>query len=196
MLTFDTQYKIQNLNRHEALNLLTSDFLSGLSLNEKHMFFGEATRPEFAKLDDAILREFRGSDKKELRAYLEGNFGEWDLDEWPLFKTTQKWALEGRKIDFVIDEVSLLQIPVDLARIFDGLLRISNIRMLSIPQPIELLNGGRLITEVIGDSETIKWGVSHDSALSLSFQWGNGALDQLMSMIFKAFLHLIKNQLS
>jgi hypothetical protein len=84
LLTFDTRYRTDDLNRQAALGFISDTWLDSLSLDIKHQLLGVASKPEHQTINEAISRELNRGDAKRLLLYLNGNLTEWDLPASPL----------------------------------------------------------------------------------------------------------------
>jgi hypothetical protein len=109
LLSFDTQHQIDNLDRREALKLLTPRFFNGLQLPADKRIFGDASRAELEPVRTAINRELQRSDIGEIRLYLGGEDDAWALPEWSLRGDILRWLSEG---DYTVTLV-LENIPQD-----------------------------------------------------------------------------------
>jgi DEAD/DEAH box helicase domain-containing protein len=172
LLRFDTQYKIGNLNRHDALEVLNNSFMAGLELKPEFKYFGEASRPEFDQLDEAVIFCFSSPDYNEMRIYADGDAKNWDLFEWPLFNKVMAWSLEGKNIRIVISEQKLKALPDDILKTLEGLVRNQMITVFKTKEIQKPNSNGVVIAEVLNNIETIRWAVSDSSALVLSEDWG------------------------
>lgn len=79
LLSFDTRFAAEHLNRHMALEFLTPQWLDKYELAPEYKAFGEGTLPESAPLLDAIERVLLQSDAHTVRLYWHGHATTWDL---------------------------------------------------------------------------------------------------------------------
>lgn len=84
LLTFDTRYRSDELDRQKALAFLTPEWLDSLALDIQHQLLGSASKAEFQSVNEAISRELNRGDARRLIVYLNGNPNEWDLPASPL----------------------------------------------------------------------------------------------------------------
>lgn len=95
LLTYDTRFRLADLDRYEALAVLTERWLQQLTLSEEDAFFGDdASVAETEPLAEAISREWEAPLATELRIYLGGATDDWDIAGSPLRRCLHRWALE------------------------------------------------------------------------------------------------------
>lgn len=102
LLHFDTRFRMDDLNRHAALEFLTNRWLNEFKLQDEDAQFGqERTHAEFQTLPEAITRELARPGVDELRLYLAGSPSEWDIAASPMRGWVQKWASSASAIKLV-----------------------------------------------------------------------------------------------
>jgi len=102
LLNFDTRFRMDDLNRHAALEFLTDSWLDEFQLQDRDSQFGHETHVEFQTLPEAITRELVRPGAVELRLYLVGNPSEWDIAASPLRVWVQKWAFNAGALKLVL----------------------------------------------------------------------------------------------
>lgn len=85
LLSFATQERLAEMDRHGALAFLTDGFLAGLSLPKAEQIFGAGTRFEPRSLGHIVRQESARPDVTELRVHLGGRPGSWDLAAWDVW---------------------------------------------------------------------------------------------------------------
>jgi hypothetical protein len=103
LLSFDTRYRLEDLDRRSALEFLSDRWLDELNLQEKDAHFGVGKSfAEYQTLPEALTREFGQADATELWIYLGGQHDDWDLAGSSLRKWLHRWTLEGKRIRLLV----------------------------------------------------------------------------------------------
>lgn len=103
MLTFDTQHKLDKLDRTRALDLLNEDYLAALELPpEMRVFDNGDARFELEPLPIALARELQRAGATDIVLYLDGDSDDWDLEDWPLRDSIVRWTLAGTRVALCI----------------------------------------------------------------------------------------------
>lgn len=80
LLSFDTRFEADRLNRHAALEWINKDWLEGLVLPSELAVFGPESQPETSTLQEAIERELIKDDAiKTIAVYMPVHSDDWDL---------------------------------------------------------------------------------------------------------------------
>lgn len=104
LLSFDTRFRQDDLDRHAALNFLSSRWLDELRLKEADAHFGEGKSfAEFQRLPESLSRELAQPVASELLIFLSGEHDDWDLAGSALRHWIHRWSLEDKPIRLVID---------------------------------------------------------------------------------------------
>ena len=107
LLHFDTRFRMDDLNRHVALEFLSDRWLNEYQLRDEDAQFGQGTLAEFQTLPEAITRELGRPGLEELRLFLAGNPSEWDIAASPLRGWVQKWASVTSAVKLVLPPAAL-----------------------------------------------------------------------------------------
>lgn len=103
LLAFETQHKLEHLDRTRALDLLSDSYLAALELPPKmRIFGGDEARFELEPLPVALARELQRAGATDIALYLDGDPEEWDLEDWPMRDLLVRWALAGTRIALCI----------------------------------------------------------------------------------------------
>jgi DEAD/DEAH box helicase domain-containing protein len=73
LLTFDTRFRLDSLDRHAALRFLSDEWIQALQLPDDMQLFGKASRAEYQPLAEAITRELNRTSAKRLYVYMAGD---------------------------------------------------------------------------------------------------------------------------
>jgi ATP-dependent helicase YprA (DUF1998 family) len=167
ILVFDQRFAAELLDRHKALEVLTEDWLNALKLPLELAFFGDASRPEYAEIGAALLREARTPNLSAIRLFGAGNGA--DLGPSPLRQLAYRLAGADHPVAVFIDSIEKLEEGDRylLASLADH----PRIRVASLESaPTE--RGGRVVAELVAGEHAIRWGVEASSAPSADAEWG------------------------
>ncbi|WGG51454.1 helicase C-terminal domain-containing protein [Rugamonas sp. DEMB1] len=79
LLTFDTRFAADRLNRHRALEVLDEAWITSLALPENLQVFGEMTLPESVTLWESLSMQCESGGVQRVRIYLHEDSAQWDL---------------------------------------------------------------------------------------------------------------------
>ncbi|WP_295608710.1 Zn-binding domain-containing protein [uncultured Lamprocystis sp.] len=179
LLSNDTQYHVDLLDRLAAAAVLSERYLTALALPDDLRIFGPATRLELEPLDMALRREIQHQAIDEVRIYLSGATDDWEPLAWPLREDLLRWANAGIIIRLIASRTLLSALPstqadeiAALASVIGAKFHISN----GPPSPFTGTSSTLpLIAEVSGTNHSVCWAASNPTALSPRPGWGSGA---------------------
>ncbi len=174
LLHFDTRFRMDDLNRHVALEFLTDDWLNEYQLRDEDAQFGQGTHAEFQTLPEAITRELARPGVEELRLFLAGNLSEWDIAASPLRGWVQKWASVASAVKLVLppDSASnLSQADHFILSILSSLDRVS----VWIGEAPPCQAGGQAIAEIVAAGRApLAWAYRSTEPACPTAQWAAG----------------------
>ena len=177
LLTYDTQYHLDDLDRKAALALLDDNYLNAFKLPENLQAFGVISRLEMEPILLAVRRELQRIDAKEVRVYLGGDGKEWEPLQWRLRAELIRLHEAGYKIQLIISEKSLNELLPsqrdELAAIgsfFGAEIRVPSVTPGYESKGPELLR----LLEIGGEKGSVCWAVNQSEACAPSSQWGTG----------------------
>ncbi|OHX11544.1 hypothetical protein BI347_17950 [Chromobacterium sphagni] len=108
LLSFDTRFAADHLDRHQALAFLTPQWLDQYELAAEHKVFGASTLPESATLLDAVERTLLQKDADTVRLYWHGHASVWDLPSaHALLTALMGWKVRGLDIELCAEQGAL-----------------------------------------------------------------------------------------
>lgn len=115
LLSFDTRFEADRLDRHAALDWLNQAWLANLALPADLAVFGPQTQSEIATLQEAIEREVARDDSaKAITVYLSGPSEEWDLAvAHRLRHQLLSWESAGHQVQLHLPESTFAALPAD-----------------------------------------------------------------------------------
>ena len=100
LLSYDTHRYADRLDRRQAKEILSNQFLAALDLPIEDRLFGPDTRMEVEQIGLALQRELKATDTTRL--YLGGDFARWSLQDWVLARDIVRWRNEERVVELVL----------------------------------------------------------------------------------------------
>jgi len=174
LLHFDTRFRMDELNRHAALEFLSDLWMDEFQLREEDSQFGHETYAEFQSLPEAITRELVRPGVEELRLYLSGNTSEWDIAASPLRMWVQKWASSSCAIKLVISPDAANSMSHADRFVLSILSSLGGVSVWTgSPPPCRA--GGQVIAEIIStDRASSAWAYHSKNAACPNSKWALG----------------------
>ncbi|NCB55899.1 MAG: DEAD/DEAH box helicase [Gammaproteobacteria bacterium] len=115
LLSFDTRFEADRLDRHAALAWINQTWLTGLALPAELAVFGPQSQAEIATLQEAVERAITQDDtSKTIAAYLSAPAEEWDLAvARRLRHQLQSWEGAGHQVQLHLLASSFESLPTD-----------------------------------------------------------------------------------
>ncbi len=115
LLSFDTRFEADRLNRHAALKWINRTWLDRLTLPTELAVFGPQSQPEITTLQEAIERALTQDDShKTIAVFLSAPAEDWDLaDARRLRHQIQNWNGAGHQVRVHLLESTLAALPGD-----------------------------------------------------------------------------------
>ena len=177
LLTYDTQYHLDDLDRKRPLQLLDETFLNALALPIDLQVFGPETRLEMEPLGQALRRELQRHVMQEIRIFLGGEAKAWEPLDWRLRDDLLRFKDAGLTIYLIIPENTLGQLEPSQCDELAGLAAVTRAEVyLSeiVPDTDGVSNRLPLVMELGSNQSAIRWAVSTVDALAPTARWGSG----------------------
>lgn len=173
LLTFDTRYRSDELDRLKALSFLTDEWLDSLALSIQHQLLGPTSKAEFQAVDEAISRELNRGDAKCLFVYLNGDPIDWDFPASPLRRWLHRLsARDDIGLTLLMDAASPEQISRENAAVLLGLEALGSVSF-QVGQAPSVFGGGCCIATVErSDGTYCTWATTDLACASCGNQWG------------------------
>lgn len=130
LLTRETQYMTNQLNRNVALRVLNDDFFNQLGIPASYCFWGNQT--QFVARNNFLtdLKNKVTQQAEDIRFYLSDDYGDWEILEWNLNPEVRAAYTAGR-ISFIVSENLWNQVPTNtsLRAKISHLLRMAKIKV-------------------------------------------------------------------
>lgn len=177
-MTYDTQHHSNDLNRYNALELLSPSYLSSFEIPEHIKAFGPESKLEMEPLILAFNREWQKHPISSVRAYLGGNTSLWEPLTWQLRSELNRLNDANIQLQFVLPSESLEKLSFSQKAELEALATYVNADVY-ITEGISTAGkaGLPLILEAASDQINIRWATSSAIALAPIPRWGNGDSD-------------------
>lgn len=176
LLTFDTQFHIDDLNRNSVMALLTHQFLDALELPLRSKIFGDATKLEMEPPLLALHRELQWIDANEIRFYLGGSAQDWEPLTWRLKDELVRLRESGYLVRLIASSQVLEHLDTAQSDELSILIQISGVDAFSA-EPTQLIKNGQiqfpLAMEIGASDKSIRWATSNPETITPSPQWGS-----------------------
>lgn len=171
LLSYDTSFRVDELDRSLAQKVLTREFVEGLELSEAYRLFGPSTSLEYDSLLSAISRELRTG--TGVRLYLGGRADRWDLDAWPLSRFILKWAADGIRVELAVAPGFLDTLDGAVRNRLASLVEAGRLEIFARDPMVK--SGevrGMLLAEVLGHSHYVRMGFIGEEMAEAGPEWG------------------------
>lgn len=176
VLTFDTRFRSEGLDRKAALGFLTDEWLSRLQLPEAMQFFGVSSLAEHQELAESITQEINRGAAERLHIYLHGEPSEWDLAPSSLRNLLHRLSANSDvELCLVVRDGRLNGLADTNANTLRGLMEICRANLMAGMPPPVTHQGICLATVTKGSGQCVSWATS-DPAIGIADKgWGAGS---------------------
>lgn len=167
LLTYDTRFRLGDLNRFAALEFLSEEWLQHLALQADDAVFGMGKSfAEAQTLAEAIAWEWDNPSATELRLFLKASFSDWDIAISPLRRHVQRWSIRG-SVKLVVAKGVAESLPADLRFSLALLGQLENVSLHEEVSPT-----GPLFAEILSSSRITLLGSRNPDAGVPNQTWG------------------------
>ena len=179
LLTFDTQYDSAKLDRHKAREFLTTEFLSGLNLNERDRLLGPNSRVLTRPLFRHLLEVAGETDVEEIRLWMGGAPDSWDVEDFPLYRDVLRWGDDHRQVRLIIAPATWNGLSEGNRHSLAALVTAGRgcIEVHQTPAPTAHLASGQVIATAGGTRRHVAWATSNENAMPMNETWGQSPGD-------------------
>ncbi|WP_293815273.1 DUF1998 domain-containing protein, partial [Thiolapillus sp.] len=169
VLDYDQRFITDRLDRHAALEVISSSWLNQMQLPEGLAFFGRGSKLEYKKLLEAIWHAVNSTHVNRVRLVAGGGIENWDLGPSPLRELAYRLAGQGVEVEILVPEAvlsGLQDVDLHLLASLADHPEISLFATQASPQCGE----GWLAAETISTPST-RWAYSDNTALEFGSSW-------------------------
>ncbi len=174
VLTLDSQYQLDHLDRNAALDVLSSQFLDALALPEHLRAFGDNTHLEMEPLTLALSREWQRLPASELRVHLGGDPDLWEPLAWAFRHDLVRFSAAGVTVRLLIPRTILAALGDSQRSELAVLAGFSKAEVYETPRP-EMAGGLPLCIELSAADQATRWAASDKMAVAPTPSWGSGS---------------------
>lgn len=173
VLSFDTRFRVDDLDRRAALAFLSDEWLNQLQLPAELRFFGDSSAAEHQLLAEALTRELNRGGASRLYLYLRGSPAEWDLAPSPLRRLVHRLSLDADvEVCLVLESAEPVGLSSPDANILRGLVDACRARLVVGLAP-SLPGGGLALASVVDASGTcVCWATVEAGVAVPNATWG------------------------
>ena len=173
LLTFDTRYRLDDLDRNVALAFLSDSWLNSLALREADQHFGASSKAEFQPLMEAIVREANRGDTGQAVFYLDADVGLWDLPSSPIRRLLHRLSsTSAAQLTVVLPSGLAHDLPWESASILMAFRDLCAVRITEGKVPA-VLNKARCVASIQSLNGSWKsWATIDEVASIPAREWG------------------------
>ena len=179
LLTYDTQYDSTKLDRRQARAFLADEFLAGLDLHERYRILG----PDSQALTRPLPRHFAEvagePGVEEIRMWVGGEPGCWDVEDFPLYRDILRWADDDRSIRLFVAPDTWAGLSEGSRHSLASLVTAGrgHIEVHHAPASTTSVGNGAEVAIAGGRQGYVQWAISNESAAPMNAAWGRPPRD-------------------
>lgn len=171
VLDFDQRHDAARLDRHEALRVLTTEWINRLVLPSSLQLLGPHSRADVLTLRDAIRRAAMNPQSSGIRLFVHGGVENWDIATSPLRQVAFD-AARSTPVEVVLVDAKLSELRDEDRHPLQGMtvhphvsVRLAKLSEVAIP-------GGVLLAEAIEPGSITRWALADAGAGRFDAHWG------------------------
>ncbi len=173
LLSFNTRFRVDSLDRKAALQFLTQAWVDSLALPDSEWMFGPTSQAEYQPINEAITRELNRSGSTALYVYLNGLLGEWDLPTSPLKGLMHRLSVKSDvNLILVTSLADLTGLSPQNTAILESLQAVCNVELKVGTAPMLQRPGYCIATVKLHDGTCQSWASKDESAVQPDQHWG------------------------
>lgn len=191
LLSFDTQFDEEALDRKAGLEVLSEFLLDALGLPSELQVFGRETKMVTTPLPASLIQTVRQADIDTCRVHLGGPVADWILEDWHLWTHLLRWHSEGVKVTLILPEHTARALDYQEANALA-------LRAEAVGFEIQIASGHEsraadayLIAELASARRHFRWAVRDPSQLCPGLGWGGGRQAGSLSVYSESPLPLL-----
>ena len=174
LLTYGTQYDSTHLNRHKARAFLSDERLAGLDLQECYQLLGSDSRALTRPVSRHLSEVAREPGVEEIRLWVGGNPGSWDVEDFPLYRDLLRWAHDERLVRLIVAPEIWTGLSEGSRHSLAALVTAGRgrIEVHNATVPSTDLMSGTMVAAVGGRREHVRWAMSAEGGATMNSAWG------------------------
>ncbi|MCC6707088.1 MAG: DEAD/DEAH box helicase [Gammaproteobacteria bacterium] len=176
ILSFDSQFQRDSLDRNPALALLNGGLLDATALPTALQLFGPSTLFEMEPLGLALNREWQRRAAKSLRIYLGGPRADWEPLAWSVRHDLLRMAEAGVDVLLYLSSKWLSELQLSQRSELAALAEYARLGVMTVTEA-EVTPPAGLCIELLGPGGTVRWAASDPQCLAPGPLWGSARGD-------------------
>ena len=173
LLTFDTRFHLDSLNRQAALQFLTNEWIDALQLPAAQQMFGPTSCAEYQPLSEAITRELNRTSARRLYVFVTGDTAEWDIPTSPLRQLLHRLSVKSDvELCLVAPSANLSRLSQENVATLNGLAEVCGVKLTSGAPPKLTQDGMCLATVESRDGTFYSWATAEADRGIPDRRWG------------------------
>ncbi|MGI8494439.1 MAG: DEAD/DEAH box helicase [Pyrinomonadaceae bacterium] len=173
VLDYDQRFAADSLDRHQALGILTQDWLKSFRLPENLAFFGVSSQLETKSFAESLWQAAANRHFSKVRLYTYGQTNDWDVAPSPLRELAYKLAGKNIEVEIVVAANSLQSLDDNDCYVLASLADHPKIKLLEISSEPRV-GSGWLLAEAFTNT-IVGWAVAKSNSLLFDSDWGTNA---------------------
>ena len=175
VLDYDAQHHRDQLNRHEAIALLSPTFLAATDLPPELGVFGAQSRLEMEPMGLALAREWQRRGGTEARLFLGGDPASWEPLAWRARRDLTRLAEAGVQVLLIAPNGILEQLSASQRDELAALVVFTGARLYQADRhPLAGTPGLPLLVELGSQDAGVRWVAENSGATAPDPTWGQG----------------------
>jgi len=191
LLTAETQFRNDQLDRHAALEVLDGPLVNALELSETSRFFGSESRIHSGRLPLAVRQLVRGGLVSRIRAFWSDEGSRWDIPELEIYRDLQAWAAGGMSVEICVSPKSWDSLSLGAKHLMASLEEANGISWILQEPPGTPEGDGTVAVEIESAGNLTRFAVSSNASLAPGVGWG--ATDEGSAIIWHRAAGGLKN---
>ncbi|MDO9597458.1 MAG: DEAD/DEAH box helicase [Azoarcus sp.] len=178
LLDFETRFRVDELDRHAALEFLSDRWVDEFGLPPERALFGSATSfAEHQSLVEAVTRELAYPGGQPVTVFLSGDPADWDVAGSPLRRYVTRWAASGNEVKVVMSDGALAHLSRSDVLALSALSTIDGVSLWRGAPP-DAQQGATVLATVGEGERSVAWATDSRAMGIPSGSWGSsdGAL--------------------
>ena len=179
LLTYDTQYDSTKLDRRQARTFLTDEFLARLDLHERYRILGPDSRVLTRPLPRHLAEVAGEPGIEEIRMWVGGEPGCWDVEDFPLYRNILRWADDGRSIRLFVAPDTWAGLSEGSRHSLASMVTAGrgHIEVHHAPASTTSVGNGAEVAIAGGQQGYVQWAISNEPAAPMNAAWGRPPRD-------------------
>jgi len=174
VLSFDTRFRTESLDRKMALEFLSSEWLAQIQLPNEMRFFEASSSAEYQVLAESITREINSGSARQLHVYLHGDPSEWDLAPSPLRRLLHRLSANSDvELGLVVSSKHISGLSAPNANMLRSLMDLCSVKLMVGTPPPLARTGTCLATVVKNSGEHVSWATTDAHISMADMSWGS-----------------------